>query len=295
LIKVPWSKRIYNRADCHCHTHCSDGSLSPTSLLDLAKARALDAISITDHDTIAAYPQALPYAQKLGIVLISGIEISAQFQQSSVHILGYGFDLSHPLLADYQQSLQMKRLERNQQILAKLAKLNMHIPESMLVDRFGKAVIGRPHIATLLVEKGYIGSTKAAFKRLLGDKARCFVKGYQVEALEAIEFIHQIGGYAVIAHPAYFSAQKNMQALTQLPFDGIEVYYGRMSTIQVQPWIHLAQQKNWLMTGGSDFHGSKKGFELGCSYTPSEQFAILAERYFKNNPNTVSAPAIATT
>lgn len=292
---MDWSTRIYNRADCHCHTTCSDGRLSPTDLLDLAKLRGLDALSITDHDTTAAYQEALPYAQKLGILLISGIEISAQFQQSSVHILGYGFDLNHPLLACYQQSLKAKRIERNQHILAKLAKLNMPISESMLHERFGEGIIGRPHIATLLVEKGYIGSIKAAFKQLLGDKARCFVKGYQVEALEAIEFIHQIGGYAVIAHPAYFSAQKNIPELTKLPFDGIEVYYGRMNNTQIQPWRALAQQKNWLMTGGSDFHGSQKGFELGCSYTPSEQFALLAERYFKNNPNTVPAPAFATT
>ncbi|MBS0290849.1 MAG: PHP domain-containing protein [Proteobacteria bacterium] len=268
------------RADCHCHTTFSDGSLNVHALLDLAKEKNLQGLSITDHDTIDAYASAIPYAKSLGITLVSGIEISTELERTPIHVLGYAFNLQYPGLKTFCQQLQQEREKRNEKILERLAKFKMPISLQELRATFGNGTIGRPHIAKMMVTKGYVKSMKQAFARYLGDKGRCYVGGYQVEVQTAIELIQQAGGYAVLAHPHYIQAKKHLSKLLTMPFDGIEAYYGHLGIKQVQPWLDIAMQKNWLITGGSDFHGEKKLFHsLGCSWTPQDSFKLLIERY----------------
>ncbi len=268
------------KADCHCHTVHSDGTLSAVALLDKAKENQVTGLSITDHDTIAAYKHALPYAAQIGIKLISGIEISTELQKTPIHVLGYAFDLAHPTLHAFCQKLQAARTARNLQILEKLQKLKMPLTLEELAIRYPDSTIGRPHIAKALVAKGWVKSSKEAFTRFLGDKRRCYVSGLQVCVEQAIELIHQAGGYAVLAHPHYIQPKTLIQVLQALPFDGIEAYYGRLNLTQIQPWLALAKEKNWLITGGSDFHGAKKSLHsLGCAWTPPENFTLLVKRF----------------
>lgn len=276
------------RADCHCHTTFSDGSLDVVTLLNHAKEKQLDGLSITDHDTIEAYHDALPLAKALSLPLVSGIEISTEHRRTSIHVLGYAFDLSHPDLQAFCQRLQQDRDNRNYQILERLSKLKMPIDANELTTHFGQGSIGRPHIAKLMVMKGYVKSIKQAFSRYLGDKGRCYISGYQGDVEGAIEVIHRAGGYAVLAHPHYIRPARILPELLEMPFDGIEVYYGHLSLKQEQPWIEIAKKKNWLMTGGSDFHGEKKAFHtLGCSWTPEETFQLFTKRFAENSANSV--------
>lgn len=272
----------FERADCHCHTLFSDGTLSPVALLDLAKQYNLTGLSITDHDTIEAYETALPYAKTLGIEMVSGIEISTEHQNASIHVLGYAFDLHYPDLLSFCHQLQASRDERNQEILNKLTKLKMPLTLEEIKERFPHGTIGRPHIAQLMVQKRYVKTPKQAFERYLGDKRPCYVKGLLLETEQAIELLHQAGGFAVLAHPHYVSPKRLVASLSNMPFDGIEAYYGRLSVTQERPWVSLAQEKNWFVTGGSDYHGAAKPHAiLGTSWTPSEVFALLKARFAK--------------
>ncbi len=268
------------RNDCHCHTTFSDGTLSVPDLLNLAKERQLSGLSITDHDTIAAYETALPLAKDLGLTLVSGIEISTELERTSIHVLGYGFSLQSPDLIRFCQQLQQERENRNEKILERLAKIKMPITMAELRAEFGEGSIGRPHIAKLMMKKGYAKSMKQAFSRYLGDKGRCYVHGFQCDVEAAIELIQRAGGFAVLAHPHYIKPSKLIDKLIDMPFDGIEVYYGHLSLKQEQPWLDIAHKKNWLITGGSDFHGEKKTFHpLGCSWTPEETFQLFVDRF----------------
>jgi 3',5'-nucleoside bisphosphate phosphatase len=270
----------FPRADCHCHTLFSDGTLSPVALLELAKRQSLTGLSITDHDTVEAYETALPFAQTLGIEMVSGVEISAEFRNVSIHVLGYAFDLHHPGLLQFCKELQHTREQRNLEILHKLAKLEMPIALDEIKAVFPHGTIGRPHIAKMMVSKGYVKTAEKAFDKYLGNNCRAYVKGALFEVEEAIELIHQAGGYAVIAHPHFIKPKSLMTALSDMPFDGIEAYYGRLSLSQEQPWIRLAHQKNWLVTGGSDYHGETKSHAiLGSAWTPEDNFALFKKRF----------------
>lgn len=266
------------RADCHCHTTFSDGSLSVLALLDLAKEKQLSGLSITDHDTIAAYETAIPYAKNLGIHLVSGIEISAEHRKTSIHVLGYAFDLQHSELITFCQRLQQDRINRNQKILERLEALKMPITIEEIREKYPEGTIGRPHIAKLMVAKGFTKSMKQAFDRYLGDKGRCYASGFNVDVETAIHLIHRAGGFAVLAHPHYIRPTRIIPELLAMPFDGIEAHYGHLSLKQEQPWIDIARKKGWIITGGSDFHGEKKAFHpLGCSWTPFENFEIFSQ------------------
>lgn len=270
----------FPRADCHCHTLFSDGTLSPVALLDLAQKLNLTGLCITDHDTIEAYQTALPYAQTLGIEMISGIEISAEHQNTSIHVLGYAFNLNDLNLLNFCDKLQAHRDNRNQEILNKLTKIKMPLTLEEIKHRFPHGTIGRPHIAYMMVQKRYVKNTKQAFERYLGDKCSCYVKGMLLAVEEAIELIHQAGGFAVLAHPHYIQPKRMIHSLSNMPFDGIEAYYGRLNATQESPWLALAQQKNWFVTGGSDYHGETKPHTiLGSSWTPSEIFTLFKERF----------------
>ncbi len=276
------------RADLHSHTYCSDGSLSPQALVELAVASNLQALSITDHDTVAAYAQALPLAEKLGLKLLSGIELSAYYESTTVHILGYGFDLNNIQLLDFCKRLTQARTEGNHIILEKLKRHRFNISEQELSEAFPNRVLGRPHIAQLMVRKGYISSVKAAFTQYLGDKGRCTRPPLKVLSIpDAVSLIHQAGGIAVLAHPHLFKNKKLAHKIldTSNNFDGIETYYGLMPIHLEQPIMDLAKQYNLIMTGGSDFHGDlTPHLKLGCSFTCEATFEPLYTLYKKNNP-----------
>jgi predicted metal-dependent phosphoesterase TrpH len=267
------------RADMHMHSYFSDGTNSPEELLYLAKEKNLSAISITDHDTIDAYDDNLfELAKKLNIKLVVGSEISSQLFNTTVHILAYGIDLYSKSFKKFLKELCEKRRDRNIKILEKLRKNNIDISENDLIEysnktNISKTVLGRVHIAKLMVEKGYVKTINEAFDEFIKDDGPCFVMGDRFTPKEVIDQIHMANGKAVLAHPNIIKSRKVIDALLELDFDGIEVYYAKLYSVHERKWLKIAQKKNLIATGGSDFHGSVKPFiTLGCSWVDEKTF-----------------------
>lgn len=263
------------RADLHCHSTCSDGTLSVEELLQLALASGIQGLSITDHDTLGAYPEALILGKKLGIQVIPGIEFSAHSNGKSVHILGYSFDHTSPALHRLCERHRQRREERNRLILEKL-KIN---PEE-LASSTSLHTIGRPHIAKLLVDKGIVSDIAEAFHRYIGDGKPCFVQGATFSIEETLDAIHQAKGLAVLAHPHLQNSPSFVKKILNHPFDGLECEYAQMPSNKNAPWLALAKEKKLLMTGGSDFHGSvKPTLKLGATCINQDKFAPLLAHY----------------
>lgn len=272
------------KADCHCHTHFSDGALSVNDLLERAQSQNLNGLCITDHDTLAAYDTALAIAPQHHLDLISGVEISSEHNKQNVHVLGFAFNLKNVPLIQFLEKIHKTREERNQKILDKLEKLKMPIAMAELKERFPIGIIGRPHIAKCMIAKGYVKTFKKAFEQYLGSKGKAYVSGCFVSVEEAISVIQQAGGFAVLAHPHRIQSKKLINDLLAHPFDGIEAYYANLPQAQATAWVTVAQKKNWLVTGGSDFHEENNyGLDLGSSFTPETTWAILKERYLANH------------
>lgn len=273
------------RADLHCHSTCSDGSLTPAEIVSLAKQVGLSALSITDHDTVEAYASAAPLCLENQITLISGVEFSTQFEETSIHILGYGFDPDHPAITQLCARHTERRRQRNLEILSLLSKHGMDISEDDLTDAASAILkekrhsIGRPHIALAMVKKTYVESVQEAFKKYIGDGRPCFARGMAFSIQETIDTIHQAKGVAIIAHPHLIAHPHIVNALLEMNFDGIECYYGTFSTKDNARWLKIARKKEWLITGGSDFHGDiKPNITLGRSWIGEEHFNALQNR-----------------
>jgi predicted metal-dependent phosphoesterase TrpH len=266
-------KRLF-RADIHCHSNCSDGTDSPIELLIRAKEVNLQGISITDHDTVAAYTEPLfQKARELDLKLLSGVEISTEWCGIAIHILGYGVDVHSEAFLSFLKTLEEKRILRNRSILQKLSEKGMAISENELVGH----MIGRPHIAELLVRKRYVSSLQEAFQKYLKDGASCAVSGFRTTPTSAIEEIRKAKGKAVLAHPHFYPKGSFLKKILAFPFDGVECYYGTLAKKMEAPWLQIAKEKKWIATGGSDYHGTiKPHVSLGASWVGREIFEQLS-------------------
>lgn len=272
------------RADLHCHSTCSDGSLTPTELLWLAKQSNLQALSITDHDTTEAYQTAFTAAKAAQILLISGAEFSTVHQGHTVHLLAYAYPLHNRSIDELCHRHRQRRSDRNSAILDQLTRRGMPLT---LADVEAEAapgtMLGRPHIALAMKRKNYISNIREAFQRYLSDGAPCYVQGDAVTTEETIALLHQAKAYVVLAHPHLIEGAGLVQELLQLPFDGIEAYYGTFTLEHHKRWLQLAERHGLFITGGSDFHGTiRPQVALGCSWTQEPTFRLLQKRFLSN-------------
>lgn len=274
------------RADLHCHTTCSDGTVKPKEIIQLAHDLGLQGLSITDHDTISAYQEAASAAQAKNLPLISGLELSASHQQTSVHILAYSFSLSSPVIEDFCRKHHQRREQRNQAILNRLAKYGMPLSlKEFPLEEFScpQHSLGRPHIALAMVKKGYVASIQEAFHEYIGEGKPCYEPGIIFNVEETLEVIHRAKGLAIIAHPHLIAKVGILRDLLEMNFDGIEGYYARFPRTANERWLKIGMRKGWIITGGSDFHGDiKPTLPLGSSWVNAETFAIL-EQHFRRN------------
>lgn len=271
------------RADLHCHTTCSDGTVPPRALIQLAYDKELQGLSITDHDTIQAYDEAVPAAQAIELKLISGVEFSAVHQQTSVHILAYSFALRSPSILAFCDQHYQRRLTRIQAILDRLAAQGMPLVLEELTEKSAHPSLTRPHIAAAMMKKGYVSSIHEAFQLYLGDGKACYVSGNTFTVEETLDIIHQANGLAIIAHPHLIDKVSVLRDLLEMKFDGIEGYYGRFPASEHERWIKIGARKGWIITGGSDFHGDIKPMSLlGSSWVNEETFEILNQHFQSN-------------
>lgn len=246
--------------DLHIHSTFSDGTMSPTELVKLAKFKRLKTISITDHDTMDGVDEALAAGSEAGVEVIPGLEISVEHAGKYMHILGYYMDVKNPQLLKSLEVLQQGRAARNNKILEKLAEYGIFItPEEVAkISQIGQT--GRPHIAQAMLRQKKVKNMNEAFKKYLRKGECAYVSRFVYTAKEAIEIINSAGGLAVLAHPVQIDSSLQtlpilLEELTGFGLTGIETYYPTHSTKVKKQLRKLASKYNLVLTGGSDYHG----------------------------------------
>ncbi|MEA3546578.1 MAG: PHP domain-containing protein [Thermodesulfobacteriota bacterium] len=256
--------------DLHIHSTYSDGTMTPAEILQLARKYGLRTIALTDHDTTEGIAEALVQGKKQNIEVLTGIELSASFDSHPVHILGYGIDHTDPLLFENLKDIQKARKDRNDKIVARLQSfgLDISLDELDIISKSGQT--GRPHIARLLVKKGFVSSTDQAFDRYLGKKGSAYTPRKSLPADQAIKMINMAKGIAVLAHPIiinvpFQSLVRMILKLRTAGLAGIEVFYPSHPPPFRLKLEKLCTEYGLLASGGSDFHGLLHPWSrLGC-------------------------------
>jgi predicted metal-dependent phosphoesterase TrpH len=277
------------RIDLHLHTTASDGQYTPAELVRQAHKHGLRVIAITDHDTTEGITEAQEAASRLGsLLVIPGIELSAEDTGGDVHVLGYYVDLTS---APFQQKIayfREERYSRGQRIVERLASLGIPLDWQRVLAIAGGGSIGRPHIARAMVEAGYVDSVRDAFDRFLYNGGPAYAPRPRLTPEEAVGLIHAASGVAVLAHPGLLPDYDAMvRRLISVGLDGVEVIHPSNSENVRLNLRGLAQMYGLIMTGGSDFHGPdiKEGTLLGSVAPPEGCVAALQARVRQRREN----------
>jgi len=258
-----------SRLDLHLHTSHSDGSSTPTEVIRLAHRAGVTALAITDHDITTGIAEATAVGSELGIEVIPGVEISSILNDSELHILGYFVDPQDAEFNKRLATLRDSRHHRNPQIVERLQDLGIELTYEEVRTIAGTDAVGRPHIARCLIEKGVVSTAKEAFDRFLAEGRPAYVPRLLPPPAEAIRWINQAKGLAVLAHPTWVKTTRETleNLVRQLKTDGlngVEVHYSTHTASQTRAYRNLANQLGLLITGGSDFHGiTKPDIEVG--------------------------------
>ena len=270
------AKKCRYPVDLHMHSTCSDGELSPTQLVSMAKRRGLSAIAITDHDSVGGYEEAHKAAEGSNLTVITGTEISADFTRE-IHILGYFIDPSEAVLKLELERQAQIRENRVHEICGRLAKLNIVIDADEILKTV-KGNVGRPHIARVLVKQRHVPSFNAAFQKYLGRHAPAYVDVERVSAERAIDLIHGAGGIAVLAHPGVERLESKLYALKEMGLDGLEVNHpAHKKSIRTALRAH-ATRLGLLISGGSDMHGHRSTCKIGDLGISEAEFQAMHQR-----------------
>ncbi len=240
------------KVDFHAHTFMSDGSLAPAELVAFMQERAVEAFSISDHDTLEAYRGlALPP----GMTLVTGIEINTTWRENAVHVLGYGIPLGESPLSAMIAANQAARRVRIERIVHQLQRAGYGITlEDVLREATSARALGRPHVAKALIRRGVVADVDAAFRTLLRRGRPGYVPATHVTPRAAIEAIAAAGGVAVLAHPGRLRDRAIIDELARAGLHGLEVFYPRHDADDVRAFRAKAREYGLLMTAGMDFH-----------------------------------------
>jgi predicted metal-dependent phosphoesterase TrpH len=261
--------------DLHSHTDRSDGVLTPSELVDLAKESRLTALGISDHDTIQACEEIAGYASQQGLELIHGVELAAKFRNRSIHVLGYFLEAPPDALFSRRlDQLAAQRADRNLRLVKKLQSLGVDVAIEE-VRALGKHQTGRPHFARLLIQKGYCPDFRSAFEMYLDERAPGFVPREELSLGTVLRWIRESGGISSWAHPARFIRASGEQPetlfreLAQQGMLAIECYHRDHEPVEAETYRAAAQKLGLGVTGGSDFHGpTPGGVPLGGMHIP---------------------------
>lgn len=268
--------------DMHTHSVFSDGIYSPSKLVDYAIQKGLSGIAITDHDTVDGIEEAKKRANIYeDFIIIPGVELSAEYNNEEVHILGYMINYKTKYLLNILQRLQETRSNRVIKMIDKLKKIGIKANYEDVVKIAGDGAIGRPHIARYLVQNGYVQTIGEAFIKYLAKGAPAYVPKHKLTPACAIDIIRKAGGVPVAAHPGLLKSETILNYLIDIGIDGIEVYHPKHTAEQSEKYLKLAQKYNLFITGGSDFHYPPKNCrddaDLGSVKVPLESIAKLLE------------------
>ncbi|WP_328873693.1 PHP domain-containing protein [Streptomyces sp. NBC_00287] len=271
------------RIDLHTHSTASDGTDSPAELVRNAAAAGLDVVALTDHDTTRGYGEAIA-ALPEGLTLVTGAELSCRIDGISMHMLAYLFDPEEPALLAERELVRDDRVPRAQGMVARLNGLGVPVTWEQVLRIAGDGSVGRPHVASALVELGVVPSVGDAFTQdWLADGGRAFVEKHETDPFEAIRLIKGAGGVAVFAHPAAAKRGRTVpeSAIAELAaagLDGIEVDHMDHDPDTRARLRGLGKELGLLMTGSSDYHGSRKTCVLGEYTTDPEVYGEITRR-----------------
>lgn len=294
--------------DLHCHSTASDGRLTPVKLVELARQLEIRAIALTDHDTVAGLRTFHDTGKALGVETISGVEVSAEYSRGTMHIVGLFVDPASHAFRSFLKKLSDGRKIRNPQIVQRLNELGMTITMQEVEEEAGcvdngtgggaldTKSVGRPHIAAVMIRKGYVKTKQEAFDRFLAKGRPAYFTRFAASPEESIQQIHSANGLAILAHPSYLKAKDEAELdeivgdLKRKGMDGIEVHYSTHTPEDTALCARLAAKYELAISGGSDYHaeagrgntavelGSGVGNNLCIPYSVLEK---LKEKKFK--------------
>ncbi|MCK9263500.1 MAG: PHP domain-containing protein [Deltaproteobacteria bacterium] len=277
---------MHIRADLHVHTRASDGDLDPEQVVSQARYSGIDAVAVTDHDTVAGTQEALDSAKKHGIEVIAGVEISAVFEPGTLHILGY-FPSYPQGFEQALKPLQEARKLRFPRMVEKLNRLGIDISLEDVLRIAGNAQVGRPHIAKALINKGSVRDFDEAFSRYLAKGRPAYVEKEKMSPREAVRTILAHNGIPVLAHPFTLDLEKPefrrfIRELADYGLMGIEISYPEHTRSQKRFFTQIAQEHGLLVTGGTDYHGpGQGGLTIGSCGLDAEALRVFRERLYQ--------------
>ncbi|MET8180443.1 PHP domain-containing protein [Streptomyces sp. NPDC005336] len=271
------------RIDLHTHSTASDGTDTPAELVRNAAAAGLDVVALTDHDTVGGYAEATR-ALPAGLTLVTGAELSCRLNGVSLHMLAYLFDPAEPELSRERELVRDDRVPRAKAMVGKLRELGVPVTWERVAEIAGDGAVGRPHIATALVELGVVDSVSDAFgSEWLSNGGRAYVEKHELDPFEAIRLVKGAGGVTVFAHPLAVKRgqcvpESAIGELAAAGLDGIEADHMDHDEPTRARLRALAAEHGLLPTGSSDYHGSRKTCRLGENTTDPEIYGEIVRR-----------------
>lgn len=270
------------RIDLHVHSNCSDGAHPPAEVARIAREAGLDVFALTDHDTTQGLPAARAAGERLGVEVVTGCEISANYRGNPVHVLAYFFDPDHSRLAEELRLIRDSRRARAKLMVEKLNEAGVPITYERVVEIAQGESIVRPHIAQAMVEAGAIRRTTEAFtEEWIANGGRCYAEKRSFDPVDAVRLIGEAGGAAVVAHPIWFAGKmpdERIEEMAAAGLAGIEVDHPDQDVEARARYRGIAERLGLVATGASDWHGNEHGGMIGSETTPPGAFEALRER-----------------
>jgi predicted metal-dependent phosphoesterase TrpH len=277
-------------ADLHLHTNFSDGTFTPEELVQYARKAGLACIAVTDHDSVEACSRAAAACAAVNIEFIPGTELTAELDETELHVLGYFLDTQNRKLLEEIAKFQTVRQNRIHEMVARLNDVGMPLQAESVFALANCKSPGRPHVARAMVKAGLVKNLDEAFELFLKRGRAAWVPKSKISALEAIELIHQAGGLAVMAHPGLNRTDDIIPDLVAAGLDGIECFHTKHSTSMSERYLEIADKYKLLVTGGSDCHGFSKGRPLiGTVKLPYDHVQKMKERNRGRTGDTTAA------
>ena len=269
--------------DLHVHSNISDGAYSPQELVAMARERGVSALALTDHDRVDGVPSALSVGRELGVLVIPGVELSTDIQESEVHVLGFYIDIASAKLHEILQELKKGRVARCEKILCRLKALGINIPLSYVLSLGKDGFAGRSQIFRAMVDLGFARAERhyGDFQRYLGKTGFAYVEHQGLSPEEAVGFIKACRGVPVLAHPGTQIPVRVVENLIKAGLEGIEAYHPSHDERTSTEWQMFAKHHDLIVTGGSDFHriGPGESASLGSMDIPDSVVPNLVERW----------------
>jgi predicted metal-dependent phosphoesterase TrpH len=266
--------------DLHLHTTASDGTDSPAELVRVCRDAGITTMAVTDHDTTAAIPEAAREAERAGIEFVPGIEITAAWEGSDVHILGYFIDRASPILVAFLEAQIEDRIRRARAVGDRLVALGASIDMDALIARAVGRPVLRPHIAQALVSAGHAVDEQGAFDRFVGEGRPAYVARRGAKPQEVVGIIRQAGGISSMAHPGVTRQDGLIPGLADAGLDALEAYHTDHAGDETARYLAMARHLGLAVSGGSDFHGFRSAHSngFGTVQLPAGEFAALCRR-----------------